>query len=116
MKVKVGSLSWSGDIDIEDGDSLDVVKGKLSEILKCPAPKLSLVVGTDIWTDGKVAKDVLSEGATLSVLRSDGWGEARLAALKSQFEKHGEVQKAPAAPLQWICSFGGLMCRKTFKF
>ncbi|CAK9051981.1 unnamed protein product [Durusdinium trenchii] len=79
-------------------------KQQLAEVLQCEATALSLVLGTSTWDDGKAkerglrvleATDVLSEGAEITVIKSEGWVVPRIEALKAKFEKFGKLLTEP---------------------
>ncbi|CAL1147507.1 unnamed protein product [Cladocopium goreaui] len=77
-----------------------MVKGKLSDLLGCPAVQLTLLIGTTPWSDDKLLREVFSgsdgQMPTLSVIKSEGWVPLRMQALKAKVEKRGKVQSDPA--------------------
>ncbi|CAK9051987.1 unnamed protein product [Durusdinium trenchii] len=94
MKVFFSSLARREALELSPEATATEAKQQLAEVLQCEATALSLVLGTSTWDDGK-AKDVLSEGAEITVIKSEGWVVPRIEALKAKFEKFGKLLTEP---------------------
>lgn len=83
------------DLDIEPSDSLHDIRSKVQTCVDCPLDEVRLVLGTDILdNDDKSATDLgITEGCTLTFVRTKGWDSLRLSMLRKLFVSKGEVHE-----------------------